>query len=139
MQCANVMSRKPYFLATQQPVAEAAERMRALNRSFLPVCDAQGRVVGGVADRDIVERLVADGRSGQTPVAEVMNRRVFFCRAEDEAQQVKALLQEHGVDRLVCLDGDDRLVGMVTLADVTSPQNFVVAPADRERSSFAGH
>lgn len=128
MHCDEIMTRQPYFLRQGQSALEAAAQMRQQNVTFLPVCDDERKVVGALTDRDIVLRLVAAGGSLQTPVEEVMSREVIACQTDDEAEVAQRLLHEHEVARLVCLDAGGKLAGMVSMAEVTLPQDLASFP-----------
>jgi CBS domain-containing protein len=72
-----------------------------------------------VTDRDIVVRAVADGRApAETPVREVMSDHVYYCFDEDAVDRAAEIMAEHQVRRLAVLDQQNKLVGMVALADL---------------------
>lgn len=128
MHCDQIMTRRPYFLRQDQPASEAAAQMRRQNVALLPVCDAENKVIGALTDRDIVLRLVADGGSTHTQVGELMSPEVLVCRTDDEAEVAQAMLREHEVSRLVCLDAHGKLAGMVSMAELTAPQQMPARP-----------
>lgn len=128
MHCDQIMTRRPYFLRETQSASEAAAQMRRQNVSFLPVCDAEQVVVGALSDRDLVERLLADDGAANTPVGTLMSPQVYSCRTDDEATSAQEKLREFEVARLVCLDADGRLAGMVSMAELTAPQDMPARP-----------
>lgn len=136
MHCDQIMTRRPYFLRQDQPASEAAAQMRRQNVTFLPVCDADQKVVGALTDRDIVLRLVADGGSSETQVGELMSPEVFVCRTDDDAEVAQAKLREHEVARLVCLDAHGKIAGMVSMDELTAPQQM---PARARRPQAQVH
>ena len=96
----------------------AAEMMRLLNVGSLPVVE-DGRVVGILTDRDIVVRGLALGRDSRTtPVSEVMTRNVQTCSLEEDVEDVARQMRELQVRRLLVVDEDERLVGIVSLGDL---------------------
>jgi CBS domain-containing protein len=59
MKCANIMSTNLEYLTEQDTVQGAANRMAEAGVGFLPICDAERRVIGVVTDRDLVTRGIA--------------------------------------------------------------------------------
>ena len=101
-----------------QTVADAARMMRDEDVGSLPVVE-EGRLVGIVTDRDIVLRVVADGRDpSSTPVREACSRETVTIEPEQELEEALRLMARHQVRRLPVVDDGDRLVGMVAQADV---------------------
>src|SRR5207253_3180396 len=106
----------------------AAALMRDRNVGFLPVCDQDGRVIGTITDRDIAVRVVADGVSSDRNVGEVMTAAVFSVHPDDDLARAEQLMEAEHVSRIVVVDGDGKLAGVISLSDV----------ADRERVERAG-
>ena len=99
-------------------VAEAAAKMRTLDVGVIPVCDGD-RLVGMLTDRDIVIRTIAEQRDPkQTTVTEAMTPHVAYCFEDEEVQKAGMLMVEKQIRRLVVLDRDKRLVGIVSLGDL---------------------
>jgi CBS domain-containing protein len=71
-----------------------------------------------VTDRDIVTRAIADDAPGTTRIGDVMTRRVHYCFDDDDVHQATKVMMEYQVRRLPVLNRDNRLVGIVALADV---------------------
>jgi CBS domain-containing protein len=99
-------------------VQEAAMKMRNIDVGLLPVC-SDNRLVGMVSDRDIAIRAVADGRDPtKTRIADVMTGEIYFAREDQEINDAAKVMREHQVRRLPVLDKEQRLVGIVALADL---------------------
>ena len=99
-------------------VAEAAEKMRMLNVGVIPVCDGE-RLVGMLTDRDVVVRIIADQRDPKrTTVIEAMTPEVAYCFEDEDVQKAARLMVEKQIRRLVILNRDKRLVGIVSLGDL---------------------
>jgi len=82
------------------------------------VCE-NDRLVGMVTDRDITVRAVAEGCDPRTAtVKEVMTPDVFYCFEDQDVQQAANLMKQNQVRRLVVLNRDKRLVGIVSLGDL---------------------
>ena len=64
MKCKDIMKTDIECVSPQASVQEAARKMRDQNIGFLPVCEANMKVIGTVTDRDITIRAVAEGLPG---------------------------------------------------------------------------
>jgi CBS domain-containing protein len=97
---------------------EAAAKMKARDIGPLPVCE-DGRLVGMLTDRDITVRATAEGEDPTAiRVRDVMTPQVVSCFEGQLVGEAALLMQEHQVRRLVVLDRDQRLVGIVSLGDL---------------------
>ena len=118
MQLRNVMTRDVEVVRPDASVQEAAATMKRLDVGPLPVCDGK-RVLGMVTDRDITIRAVAEGRDPKaTTVQEVMTDEVIYCYEDQDAEDAARLMAEKQVRRLLVLDRDKQLVGIVSLGDL---------------------
>jgi CBS domain-containing protein len=96
----------------------AAEMMRLLNVGSLPVVDGE-RIVGIITDRDIVVRGLALGfEPRNASVADVMTRNVQTCSVEDDVEDVAQQMRDLQVRRLLVVDEQERLLGIVSLGDL---------------------
>jgi CBS domain-containing protein len=118
VQVKDVMTTSVETIGPDSPLQEAAERMKALDVGPLPVCDGH-RLVGMITDRDITVRAVAQGFGGAMgSVRDVMTPDVVSCFEDQDVREAARLMQEHRVRRLVVLNRDKRLVGIVSLGDL---------------------
>jgi CBS domain-containing protein len=99
-------------------VQDAAQRMRDAAIGFLPVCDDSQKVLGTVTDRDLTIRVLADGRAATTPVDEIFTRECVACGPDDDLRKAEELMARNHKSRILCVDGDGRLVGVISLSDV---------------------
>jgi CBS domain-containing protein len=105
-------------------IQSAAERMEELDVGFLPVQEDDA-IVGLLTDRDLVVRAVARGVDpATTPVAEIMTHDMWCLPADRDVEEAAELMAERQIRRLLVLDSDRRLVGVVSLGDlaVHAPQ-----------------
>jgi CBS domain-containing protein len=91
--------------------------MAQVESGAVPVVD-DGRVVGLVTDRDIVLRVVAEGKGLDTPVSEVMSEDVATCREDDSVAEAVGQMGARQIRRLVVLDDGGKLAGILSLGDV---------------------
>jgi len=98
---------------------EAARKMRDLDVGPLPVCGDSDRLVGMITDRDIAVRAVADGRDPKAArVRDVMTPDVAYCFEDQDVTEAARLMEDNQVRRLVVLNRDKRLVGIVSMGDL---------------------
>lgn len=113
-----VMTRGVRTLSPTDTVIAAAQAMRELDVGCIPICDGI-RLVGMVTDRDIVVRCVAQERM-DVLLQKVMSEDLLYCHEQDTVQSAMASMRTHQVRRLVVVDADQRLVGIVSLGDVAT-------------------
>jgi CBS domain-containing protein len=98
-------------------VRDAVDAMRNAAVGSLVVLDAEGHPIGIVTDRDLLERVIAEGRDvGATRVADVMSAPLHAAGPEDSLERVVQLMGAKGVRR-VPIVRDGSLVGLVSLDD----------------------
>lgn len=117
-QCLNIMKRDLECLSPRESARAAAARMREQNIGFLPVCDDGMQVLGTVTDRDIAIRIVAEQLPAGTAVEHIMTREVVACYPEDDIEVAKELMADHRKSRIMCLDDDGTLIGIISLSDI---------------------
>jgi CBS domain-containing protein len=126
VQVKEVMTRDVEVVAPTARLDKAAEKMRALNIGSLPVCDGE-RVVGMLTDRDIAVRSTAESQHPRTvTVRDVMTPDAMYCFEDQDVAEAAEVMKQHEIRRLVVLDQDKRLAGVVTIDDLA-----VVAGAER--------
>jgi CBS domain-containing protein len=115
---ADVMTERPRAVAPQTPLNEVAQVMEAEDVGAVPVVEGD-RLVGIVTDRDIVIRAVAKGKDLRgMPASEVSSRELLTVSPDDDLSDALKIMAQHQVRRLAVTAEDDRLVGVVSQADV---------------------
>ena len=117
MKVSEIMTRDVHLLSPDQTIREAASLMADIDVGSLPVGD-NDRLVGMITDRDIVIRAVAQGKSADTKVSEVMSKEMLYCFDTDEIDDVARNMGKAQVRRLPVVNSDKRLVGIVSLGDL---------------------
>ncbi len=114
----DVMTSRPRAVTPQTLLTEVAELMETEDVGSLPVVE-EDRLVGIVTDRDIVVRAIAKGKdpSGM-PVSEITSRELVTVSPDDDLSDALELMARHQVRRLAVTGEDERLVGVVSQADV---------------------
>jgi CBS domain-containing protein len=118
MRIRDVMTPDAVAAHPETTLMAAAEMMRLLNVGSLPVIEDE-RVVGIVTDRDIVVRGLALGFNPRgATVADVMTRNVQTCSVDDDVEEVARQMRDLQVRRLLVVDEQERLIGIVSLGDL---------------------
>lgn len=99
-----------------------------------------GKVVGIITERDYARKIVLQGKSSRdTPVGEIMTRRVIYVNPEQTIEECMALMTEKHIRHLPVLDGEN-LSGMVSIGDVVrviiSEKDFII---DQLTKYISGH
>lgn len=117
---ADVMTRGVRTMTPDDSVVDAARCMDELNVGVIPVCEGD-KLVGMVTDRDIVVRGVAqEGEIRSMKLVDVMSAHVRCAKEDDDIEQVLSEMAEAQIRRLPVVDGNQKLVGIVTLGDIAA-------------------
>ena len=112
-----VKDRKVYSVEATRTVLEAARYMMEHNIGAVPVL-RNGELTGILSERDIMNRVVAVGRTpGTTAVSEVMTANPRAVPADETIEECLFIMREFGFRHLPIVDGKD-LKGLVSLRDV---------------------
>jgi CBS domain-containing protein len=115
----NIMTRGVQCAHPDMTIREAAEVMKDFDVGVLPVCDDDDRLVGMLTDRDIAVRAVAEGKDPRTTRAsDIMTPEVVYCFEEQDVVDAAKLMEAKQIRRLVVLNSDKRLVGILSLCDL---------------------
>ena len=124
--CSEVMTPDPVSCSPEDSVQKVAGVMKQQDVGAVPVIESASsrRLVGIVTDRDIVVKLVAEGRAlDRSTVADAMTANPAACRAEDDVERALALMAERKVRRMPVVDESGRLRGIIAQADVATRVN----------------
>jgi CBS domain-containing protein len=103
-----------------ESVIVAAEKMARLDVGSLPICGEDDRLKGMLTDRDIVIKVLAEGKDpSQTTASELAQGKPVTIGADDSAEEALKVMSEHKVRRLPVIDGHD-LIGLVSQGDLAS-------------------
>jgi CBS domain-containing protein len=112
-----VMTPSPETVEPGQPVAEAAKLMKQADVGMIPVVQ-DGQLSGTITDRDIVLRVIAEGKSpASTTVGEIASGEIVTVDPEQELEEALELMSKHQVRRLPVVE-NGRLIGVLAQADV---------------------
>jgi CBS domain-containing protein len=121
MQLKDIMTPNPECVRPDATLLEAARRMRDLDVGALPICGDNDRLAGVITDRDITVRAVAEGKDPKaTPVREAMTEDVVYGFEDQDVADAVRVMEQKKIRRLLVLNRDKRLVGIVSLGDLAT-------------------
>jgi CBS domain-containing protein len=113
-----VMTRNPVVLSPSSTIEEAAQMMRDRNIGDVIVADGGALECGIVTDRDVVIRVIAEGKDAKkTRLESVCSRDVTALKPSQPADEAVRLMREKAVRRLPVVDNGN-VVGIVSLGDL---------------------
>jgi CBS domain-containing protein len=119
MKVRDLMHEGVEMMAPDTPVIQLAKKMREKDIGAIPI-GANGKVQGMVTDRDITVRAVANGKDlSQLAAQDVMTKGAICCRDTDKVRDVLQIMEKKQIRRVPVIDESERLVGMVSLGDVS--------------------
>ncbi|WP_242392420.1 CBS domain-containing protein [Anaeromyxobacter oryzisoli] len=127
MRVGEAMTVRAETIGPDEALEAAARRMRDTGIGALPVCESD-RLVGMITDRDIVVRGVAAGLApGAAKVRDAMTAQVVYCFEDDELGRGAELMEQHAVRRVMVLDRQKRLVGLLSVDDLAMVSRMLAA------------
>jgi CBS domain-containing protein len=122
MQISEVMTENVRYVNPNTAIREIAKEMRDHDFGSLPIAD-QDRLIGMVTDRDIVVRGIAQGLDATATASQVMSPNVLYCFEDDTVEDVLKNMGANQVRRLPVVNRAKRLVGVVSLGDLSKAAN----------------
>lgn len=131
MRAREIMSADPIVVTRDTLMRDAAELMKKYDVGALPVVATRvvPKLVGMITDRDLVTRCMAAGHTALCRVGEHMTATPDSVLADADVATVASMMGQERVRRLPVTDGDNCVVGMVSLTDVAR----ALAPTDPAR------
>jgi CBS domain-containing protein len=114
------MTKNPKTCAPTDTVYEVAQLMKSEDVGPIPIAGNNGKLEGIITDRDIVLKVVAEGRDPKTTkLADVMTTDVVTCGANDDIEDALNLMEDRQVRRIAVVESG-RLVGIISQADIAT-------------------
>ena len=114
----DVMTGDCECVGENETVLDAAKKMSQLDVGVLPICGEDDRLKGMLTDRDIVLKVLAEGKDPEsTKAGELGEGKPVTIGADDSIGEALKTMKEHAVRRLPVIDGHD-LVGIVSQGDL---------------------
>jgi CBS domain-containing protein len=102
-------------------IVDAARRMIAEEKGPLPVVEEESPVAM-VTDRDIIARVVAQGRDpNSVTVEDIATHELVTIGPDQDVNEARQLMDQHELDRILVVEGE-RLVGIISEADIRSDE-----------------
>jgi CBS domain-containing protein len=102
-------------------IVDAARLMIQAEKGPLPVVEGESPVAM-VTDRDIIARVVAEGRDpNSVTVDDIATHELVTIGPDQDVEEARQLMDQHELDRILVLEGD-RLVGIISEADIRSDE-----------------
>jgi CBS domain-containing protein len=119
MKVKDMMHKGAEYVAPNAKLQVIAKKMRDYDVGAIPVCE-DGKTIGMVTDRDIAVRALANGKDVTKLTAkDVMSKDVIFCGDTEDAEHALHMMEDNKIRRLPVLDETRKLVGMVSLGDIS--------------------
>jgi CBS domain-containing protein len=118
----DVMSDDCTCIGENESVLDAAKRLKDLDVGSLPICGEDDRLKGMLTDRDIVVKVLAEGKDPASTKAGELGKgdgQTVTIGADDSIDEALRTMIDHKVRRLPVID-DRRLVGIVSQADIAT-------------------
>src|ERR1700747_3295710 len=129
-----IKDRRLYSVESTRSVLEAARYMMENNVGAVPVL-RNGDLTGILSERDIMNRVVAVGRTpGTTAVSEVMTANPRAVAADESVEECLYIMREFGFRHLPIIDGKE-LKGLVSLRDMIMHQAAEIERQTRKAAS----
>jgi CBS domain-containing protein len=115
----DVMTADPACCTPNTTLDQVARLMTQKNCGEIPVVDAEDHPIGVITDRDIVCRVVADGKnpSGHT-AQQYMTQPAVTVRSDATLQDVMSTMERHQIRRVPVVDERGCCAGMIAQADI---------------------
>ena len=118
----DVMTTDPTCIGESDSVLDAARQLRQLDVGALPICGEDDRLKGMLTDRDIVVKVLAEGKDPASTRAGELGQgdgKTITIGADDPIEEALRTMTEHKVRRLPVIDGRE-LVGIISQADIAT-------------------
>lgn len=121
--CSEVMTKNPVSATPADTVVNVAQLMKERDIGPVPIVEdkVSKKLIGVVTDRDLAMKVVADGLDPNTTLArDVMTKEVITCQEDDEIDSALNAMSKHQLRRILVVDANDALVGIIAQADVAT-------------------
>jgi CBS domain-containing protein len=119
MRARDIMTKNPECCEPDDSAREAAQVMRDHDCGCVPIVDPQSsKVIGIVTDRDLAIRGIAEGKSSDTKLRDLMTDVASCCGPDDDLRDVERTMADLQVRRIPVVDADGRCLGIIAQADI---------------------
>lgn len=118
MSAGSICTRTVHTATRSERAKDAAGRMSRYGVGSLVVVDLEGAPIGMITDRDIALKCVGEGLGGDARIDDIMSRPVNSVHEDTALDSALRRMAGAEIRRLVVVDDEDKLVGLLTLDDV---------------------
>jgi CBS domain-containing protein len=136
MKVSEVMTAQVASAQPSSTIKAVGKMMSEVDSGAIPVVE-DGRIVGLVTDRDIVLRAVAENADLDAAVSTIMSGEVQTCGEEDTVAEAVGKMSSLKIRRLVVVNDVGRMVGMISLGDISKDYGAKQVGKTLEEISFA--
>ncbi len=130
----DVMTPDPACCSPTTPLDQVAKMMIQNDCGEIPVIDSANRAVGVITDRDIVCRVVAEGKNPSAHIAEsAMTTPVIAVSDGAQLDEVISTMEDHQIRRVLVVDDGGCCTGIIAQADVVLSEQSPEKAADLVR------
>jgi len=120
-----LMTRNVKSVRLDSSLRDVARIMKEEDCGIVPVVDERGRLRGLLTDRDLVIRTLAEGRPPDNLLArDIMTDDVEVVTPDEDIHSIIALMGRKQVRRVPVVERDDRLVGIIAMADIATRADY---------------
>jgi CBS domain-containing protein len=115
-----IMTGSPECVGENDSILDASKKLQKLDVGAMPICGEDNRLKGMLTDRDIVVKVLAEGKDpNSTKAGELGQGKPVTIGADDDINVLLKTMADHKVRRLPVIDGHE-LIGIVSQADVAN-------------------
>ena len=115
----DIVSKNPHCLKENDSVFQAAKIMKEHSVGVIPIVDDNQKPCGVLTDRDIVIRCIGENHDyKQCKVSNVYSKGVHKVYEDQSLQEALNLMKKEHLRRLICVDRNDKLCGLLSLSDL---------------------
>jgi CBS domain-containing protein len=120
-----LMTRNVKSVRLDSSLRDVARIMKEEDCGIVPVVDESGRLRGLLTDRDLVIRTLAEGRPPDNLLArDIMTDDVEVVTPDEDIHSIISLMGSKQVRRVPVVERDDRLVGIIAMADIATRADY---------------
>lgn len=119
----DLLAAKPRRIVSTSPATTVLQATWLMNEHAIGslLVTSNDCLVGIFTERDVLRRVVAEGRSPEaTPVSDVMTSEVVCCSPETPVEEVADLMRRRRIRHVPIIDHDEKLVGVVSIGDINA-------------------
>lgn len=128
----NIFITNPITVASDKTIREVQSLMKQYSISGIPVVDPAGKLTGMITRRDLSFFDTETGRKKTVSDAMTQRKNLIVYTGEVDLQKADSTMRENRVEKLPVVDKNDKLLGLITLKDLTTIANFPNATKDQQ-------